>query len=115
MTGCSEPSGILAALEKEQIPNSVLKLGRAGAALLEHGHLRLAASPQVNAVDATGAGDAFDAGLIDALLDAMPLTEAMERACICGSLSTRASGALNALPDRGELDTCYEQLKQLPS
>lgn len=115
MTGCSEPSGILSALEGEQIPNSVLKLGRAGAALLEHGQLRRATSPPVNAVDTTGAGDAFDAGLIDALLDAMPLTEAMERACICGSLSTRASGALNALPDRDELDTCYEQLKQLPS
>lgn len=112
MTGCSGPADILAALAKEQIPNTVLKLGPAGAAVLVRGQLRRAISPPVHAVDTTGAGDAFDAGLIDALLDGAPLTEAMERACICGSLSTRAAGALNALPAREELNANYEQHKQ---
>ena len=43
-------------------------------------------------VDAVGAGDAFDAGLVRALLDGEPLRGALALACACGTLSTRAAG-----------------------
>jgi sugar/nucleoside kinase (ribokinase family) len=57
----------------------------------------------VQVVDTTGAGDAFDAGFIDAWLSGADTEEQLRRACICGSLSTRASGALTALPLRDEM------------
>jgi sugar/nucleoside kinase (ribokinase family) len=43
-------------------------------------------------VDAVGAGDSFDAGLIRALLDGLGSHEALTFACACGTLSTRAAG-----------------------
>ena len=60
-------------------------------------------------VDTTGAGDAFDAGFIDALLDGASPRERLERGCITGALSTRKAGALAALPDAQELWSCYDQ------
>jgi sugar/nucleoside kinase (ribokinase family) len=66
-------------------------------------------SPEVQVVDTTGAGDAFDAGLIDALLDGAGPLQALRRAAICGALSTRSAGALNSLASRAELEKFYGQ------
>jgi sugar/nucleoside kinase (ribokinase family) len=67
------------------------------------------ASPVVDVVDTTGAGDAFNAGFIDALLDRADPEECLRRGCICGGLSTRESGALTALPRREEIVHIYER------
>jgi sugar/nucleoside kinase (ribokinase family) len=50
--------------------------------------------PGSEPVDAVGAGDAFDAGLIRALLDGVALPDALAFACACGTLSTRAAGGV---------------------
>jgi len=88
---------------------AVVKLGSRGAAMLAGGAQYSVASPPVDVVDTTGAGDAFDAGFIDALLDRSDPEDCLRRACICGALSTRAAGALSALPLREELENIYEQ------
>lgn len=59
----------------------------------------------VDAVDATGAGDAFLAGLLAALRDAEAdgepdLAAALAYANACGALATTAVGGMDALPDR---------------
>ncbi len=90
------------------LPQAVVKLGSRGAAMLANGIHYNVPSPIVEVIDTTGAGDAFDAGFIDALLDAAAPEDCLRRACICGALSTRAAGALSALPVREELDTTYE-------
>ena len=63
-----------------------------------------AAPPErvVDPVDAVGAGDAFDAGLLCALLDGQPLAEALAFACACGTLSMRAAGGTAAQPTLAE-------------
>jgi sugar/nucleoside kinase (ribokinase family) len=90
----------------------VLKLGPSGAAASAGGQLYRAPALELEPVDTTGAGDAFDAGLIDALLDGAPLPQMLERACLCGGLSTRQAGALAALPDREELNKYHDHLRQ---
>jgi ribokinase len=45
--------------------------------------------------DSIGAGDAFDAGLVWALLDGRPLPEALRIGCACGALSLRAPGGVD--------------------
>jgi len=86
-----------------------LKLGsRGGQAMGQDGPIAVA-PPRVQAIDTTGAGDAFDAGFIDALLDGADRREMLQRACICGGLSTRAAGALAGLCDRNELWSVYDQ------
>ncbi|WP_135822449.1 carbohydrate kinase family protein [Halostella litorea] len=54
----------------------------------------------VHPVDATGAGDAFTAGAIAALLDGEPLGEAIAFANAVAAAATTATGAMAALPDR---------------
>jgi fructokinase len=54
----------------------------------------------VDAVDATGAGDAFTAGAVAALSGGEPLREAVAFAAAVGAAATTARGAMAALPDR---------------
>jgi sugar/nucleoside kinase (ribokinase family) len=56
----------------------------------------------VDAVDTTGAGDAFDAGFLVAWLEGRSLDDALRFAVACGSLSTRAAGGTEAQATREE-------------
>jgi sugar/nucleoside kinase (ribokinase family) len=57
-----------------------------------------AAAPRVDPVDATGAGDSFDAGFIAARLAGEDLGAALALGCACGALSTRAAGGTAGQP-----------------
>jgi sugar/nucleoside kinase (ribokinase family) len=98
----------LAFARKNGLPTAVIKLGSRGAIMQVDGKTYEAVSPMVDVIDTTGAGDAFDAGFIDALLDHADPEDCLRRACICGGLSTRMAGALGALPRREELREIYE-------
>jgi sugar/nucleoside kinase (ribokinase family) len=99
----------LAFAEQNGARAPLIKLGSRGAAMKVNGMLYEVASPIVEVVDTTGAGDAFDAGFIDALLDEADPVDCLRRACICGGLSTRRAGALQGLPLREEIGIIYEQ------
>jgi sugar/nucleoside kinase (ribokinase family) len=99
----------LAFAQRNKLPSAVIKLGSYGAAMQVNGQKYEVASPVVDVVDTTGAGDAFNAGFIDALLDEAPPEDCLRRGCICGGLSTRVAGALRALPRRKEVMDVYEQ------
>lgn len=103
MTGLSDPDQVLEALAALGIAGAVLKLGASGAASIASGKIHRAQPPRVHAVDTTGAGDAFDAGFIDALLAGEPLSEQLHRGCLTGAASTRSAGALAGLPSREQL------------
>ena len=51
-------------------------------------------------VDATGAGDCFNAGLIAGLLDGLDLAGAAALGCAAGALSTAAPGGTASAPSR---------------
>jgi sugar/nucleoside kinase (ribokinase family) len=99
----------LAFAEQSGLRAPLIKLGSHGAAMRVNGKLFEVASPIVDVIDTTGAGDAFDAGFIDALLDGADPVDRLRRACICGGLSTRLAGALQGLPFREEIAEIYEQ------
>lgn len=99
----------LAFTRENRWPNGVVKLGAEGA-MMRCGDATIRAScPAVRTVDTTGAGDAFNAGFIDALLDGKGSGECLRRGCVCGSLSTRAAGALRGLPTRSEFEKCLQE------
>lgn len=58
---------------------------------------------RVVVVDTVGAGDAFTAGLLDALLRGLPLDRVLRRANALGALVASRPGAVPPW-DRGELD-----------
>jgi sugar/nucleoside kinase (ribokinase family) len=85
-----------AALDSTGCPLVVVKRGARGALARTPGGTVEAAAPAVATVDATGAGDSFDAGFLAARLAGAGLPEALTLACACGALSTRALGGVAA-------------------
>lgn len=91
-----------AALGQVDCPLVVVKRGAAGAVARSAEGEVSARAPAVDVVDATGAGDAFDAGFIVGRLSGLAIREALALACACGALSTRALGGVAAQPSMDE-------------
>ena len=84
---------------------TALTLGADGAVLLEGGReIVRAVPPEVEAVDGTGAGDAFTACLLVSLLEGRAREEALTRACAAGALAASRPGAQPSLPTAAEVD-----------
>jgi ribokinase len=84
---------------------TALTLGPEGAVLLERGEeVARATPPPVQAVDGTGAGDAFTACLVVVLLAGRDRDEALRRACAAGALAASRPGAQPSLPTAEELE-----------
>ena len=80
-------------------------LGAEGAILLDDGEeVARAAPPHVEAVDGTGAGDAFTACLVVSLVEGREPEDALRRACAAGALAASRFGAQPSLPTAGEID-----------
>jgi sugar/nucleoside kinase (ribokinase family) len=83
-------------------PAVIVKLGARGAMCAADGRIDcIAPPPRLDGpfVDATGAGDCFNAGLIAGLLRGLDLPAAARLGCAAGSASTRAAGGTAAAPD----------------
>lgn len=79
--------------------------GAHGAELFRDGEVIASAlPPPVEAVDTTGAGDAFTAALTVALVEGMPSDDALRFACAAGALATTVAGAQPSLPHREAVD-----------
>ena len=77
----------------------VVKLGERGALCADGPVWHRAELPPVTPVDATGAGDCFNAGLIGGLLRGLALPDAAALGCAVGALSTQAAGGTASSPD----------------
>jgi ribokinase len=95
--------------EEEALPQRdgvvVVTLGSEGAVLYEDGRevVRVAA-PRIEAVDGTGAGDAFTACFVVSTLEGRSSEEALRRACAAGALAASRFGAQTSLPTADEVD-----------
>ena len=82
-----------------------LTLGAEGALLLDDGEeVARAPSPAIEAVDGTGAGDAFTACLVVSLLENRDREEALRRACAAGAFTASRPGAQPSLPTAAQVD-----------
>ena len=85
-------------------PAVIVTRGAAGAVLHRAGRAPLEQSAfAVDAVDTTGAGDAFNGALAWAIDRGEPIESALRLASAAGALSTRAVGARTALPSADEV------------
>jgi ribokinase len=83
-------------------PVVVVTLGELGAVVSAPGLEHFAPAYPIAALDSTGAGDAFCAGLVDARTRGAGWPEALDFACACGALACRAAGAIPCLPTADE-------------
>lgn len=84
--------------------NVVLKLGRDGCIAATSAARTRIAGHQVNAVDATGAGDCFDGALLARLVAGDDLTSAARYANAAAALTTTGFGAVAPLPSRVQVE-----------
>jgi sugar/nucleoside kinase (ribokinase family) len=88
---------------------TIVKDGARGALGAARAERARAAVPPVRTVDATGAGDVFDAGFLDAWLSGRPLGDALLRGAICGARAVTRPGGATAAPTRAELERALQE------
>jgi ribokinase len=81
----------------------IVTLGEHGALVVERGEATSVSAPRVDAIDTTGAGDAFCGSLASELLRGRALLDATRVAVQVGALATTRRGALSGLPRRSEI------------
>ena len=92
-----------AGIDARSCPLVVVKRGPDGAAARPRGEPEVAVGGfAVEAVDATGAGDSFDAGFLAGRLTGLDLEASLRLGCACGALSTRRLGGTTAQPTLDE-------------
>jgi sugar/nucleoside kinase (ribokinase family) len=92
-----------AGIDVDACPLVVVKRGPDGATARPRGGTEVDVGGfAVDAVDATGAGDSFDAGFLAGRLTGLDLEAALRLGCACGALSTRRLGGTTAQPTMDE-------------
>ena len=86
--------------------NSIVTLGSEGAVLItSDGNLSRVSAPKVNAVDTTGAGDAFVGVFAFGLASGKNPEDAMKLGIKVASLSVTRKGAQSSYPSQAEIET----------
>lgn len=88
---------------KKGVRNVVITLAERGAYLSGEGHCSFVPAFSVDAVDTTGAGDAFCGGLLAALSEGKGLPEAVCFANAVAALSVQKIGTARSMPVREEI------------
>jgi sugar/nucleoside kinase (ribokinase family)/fructoselysine-6-P-deglycase FrlB-like protein len=94
LVGYDDPRRAAGELLASQVPGVVVKLGADGAIVASHDGIQQVAACAVEAVDATGAGDAFCGGLAAGLAAGDTLPEAVWRGCVSASFAVTTFGSM---------------------
>ncbi len=90
---------------QEQGANTVIvKLGAQGSFCAAESETFFTPAFAVTAIDTVAAGDAFAGGLVAALVEGLPLRQAVVWASAAGALTATKVGAQSAIPDRPTFD-----------
>ncbi|MEX1378131.1 MAG: ribokinase [Eubacteriales bacterium] len=87
----------------------VITMGKEGAFVKSDGESRMIDGISVNAVDTTGAGDAFNGAFVTALSEGMDIFEAARFGNAAGALSVTKYGTAPAMPYREEIEKALEK------
>lgn len=97
-------------LLRKGVENVLITLGSRGVYLCSGGRSGILPAYRVKAVDTTGAGDAFNGGLLTALSEGKDLWEAARFANALAALSVQRMGATASMPTREEIDRFLAQV-----
>ena len=102
-------------LVRRGVKQVVMTLGERGALIVSASSCSLVSAVSVQAVDTTGAGDAFNAGLATALARGAGLEEAAQFAVVIGGMAVTREGVIPSLPLREEvIEFCKSRQIMLP-
>ena len=100
---------LAAELRRQGAGAVVVTLGRAGALILSDDLDVVIPAAQVDVVDTTGAGDAFNSGFAVALAEGRNLVDAVRYGVACGGLACTKLGVVPSLPDRARAEAAYAE------
>ena len=104
------PEEVARALLDQGVKQVVMTLGEQGAMIVSPSAITRIPAIPVSAVDTTGAGDAFNAGLATALALGAELEEAVRLAVVCGGLAVTKHAVIPSLPYQGDILRTYHDL-----
>jgi ribokinase len=104
-----KPEELARELIRMGVKQVVLTLGEKGALIVTASSSILVPAIPMRAVDTTGAGDAFNAGLATALAYGASVEDAVRFAVVIGGLAVTKEGVIPSLPNRDEVLRCYRQ------
>ena len=90
------------------VKSVVITLGKQGVLAVTENQSRLFRNYDVKVVDSTGAGDAFNGGLVTALSEGKNLLEACAFANVVSNLAVTRMGTAPSMPTRREIDAFLE-------
>lgn len=96
-------------LIRQGVRQVVITLGERGALIVNESSSKHIPAARMSAVDTTGAGDAFNAGLAVALASGKSLESAVEFAVVIGGMAVTKEGVIPSLPRRDEVVQFYQQ------
>lgn len=91
-------------LVNDGVKNVIVTLGKQGCALVSAEKQQQYRAPKADAVDTTGAGDAFNGGLVYALAAGKNIDEAIEFGCKVGAYSVTSIGVVPGLPTMKDIE-----------
>lgn len=86
------------------VKDVIITLGGRGVFVSSNGREEIVPAYKVNAIDTTGAGDAFNGGLLAALSEGKDIWSAVEFANALAALSVQKLGTTPSMPTRTEID-----------
>ena len=104
-----EPEEVARDLIRAGVRQVVTTLGEKGALIVTASSSKHVPAIRVQAVDTTGAGDAFNAGLASALACGEDIKSAVEFAVVTGGLAVTRDGVIPSLPKRADVLQHYGQ------
>jgi len=105
----ADPERVARELINKGVKQVVLTLGEKGALIVTASTAVQVPAQKMKAVDTTGAGDAFNAGLAMALASGADLEAAVRFAVLTGGLAVTKEGVIPSLPTRAEVLQYYGQ------
>ncbi|MBE7026562.1 MAG: ribokinase [Ruminococcaceae bacterium] len=86
------------------VKSVIITLGKKGALVTDGKKYKIIDNYDVDVLDTTGAGDAFNGGLLAALCEGMDIWKASRFANVVSNLAVTHLGTANAMPSRQEID-----------
>lgn len=95
---------VTTALKCKSHPTMIVTLGKKGALLIENDQSTYFPGISVKAIDTTGAGDTFTAGIAASMASGKSLKEAIQYAMIAAGLSVTRPHVLESIPTNEEIE-----------
>ena len=95
------------------VNNVIITLGSKGAFVATSEKSELIPVPKVEVLDTTGAGDAFNGGLVTALSEGKDLFQAAKFANALAAVSVQRMGTTRSMPTRSEIDAFIAEHPEL--